>query len=212
MNITTPPKTHPMVIIAAFSVTILSLVGIASLLGWIPTAYSGHPESAAIATDSTLPTVSSASPAKLEQKAATRATPVASGDSHYTRESNPAKTANAKHSQPAACHNCGVIESIRQIQHEGDGSGLGAVAGGVTGGVIGNQIGNGRGNTLMTILGIGGGAYAGHTIEKKMKATTSYVVKVRMEDGSLRTISQSSLPEYAVGDPVRITNGHLTLA
>jgi outer membrane lipoprotein SlyB len=89
---------------------------------------------------------------------------------------------------------------------------LGAVAGGVTSGLIGNQIGRGRGNTVMTILGVGGGAYAGHTIERKMKSTTSYVIKLRMQDGSYRTVTKQSKPDYTVGDHVKLLNGNLTAA
>jgi len=108
------------------------------------------------------------------------------------------------------CADCGVIESIRVAEVKGQGSGVGAVAGGVAGGLIGNQIGHGSGRTLATIAGAAGGAYAGNAIEKNVKKHTVYRVTLRMEDGSLRTLSQREAPAYAVGDRVRVSNGRIT--
>jgi outer membrane lipoprotein SlyB len=108
------------------------------------------------------------------------------------------------------CANCGVIESIRVANVQGQGSGLGAVAGGVAGGLLGNQIGRGNGRTVATIAGAAGGAYAGNAIEKNMKKHTVYRVTLRMEDGRLRTLSQRQAPAFAVGDRVRVANGRIT--
>lgn len=107
----------------------------------------------------------------------------------------------------AACPACGVVESIQPVEVRGEASGLGAVAGGVTGAVVGNQFGNGGGRAAMTILGAAGGAYAGNAIEKNVKKGTAWRVAVRMDDGSVRTVSQSSQPSLAVGDHVRVVNG-----
>ena len=70
--------------------------------------------------------------------------------------------------------------------------GLGTVAGGVIGGLLGNQVGGGSGKTAATVLGAAGGAYAGNRVEKNMKKVTVYQMRVRMNDGSYRTIEQSS--------------------
>lgn len=208
MNIT-PRKTHPMVIIAAVAITLLSLVGSAAILGLIPAAHSERMESTQLISDS-----NSMQPTDAKVAASTPKADVprsaAGSSSHYTSTSNPAKSGAS--TQTAACANCGVVESINLVKHEGNGSGVGAVTGGVAGGVLGNQIGQGKGNVLMTLIGIGGGAYAGNTIEKNMNASSSYKIKVRMEDGTQRTITQSSHPEYAVGDRVKIISGHAVLA
>ena len=79
----------------------------------------------------------------------------------------------------------------------------------MTGAVIGNQIGRGHGNTAMTLLGAAGGALAGNEIEKNVKKHYSYRVTVRMDDGSFRTVSQSTAPAVEVGRRVRIANGAL---
>ena len=114
-------------------------------------------------------------------------------------------------SRPAGqtCSSCGTVESIRTVEIKGEGTGLGAVAGGLTGAIVGNQIGNGRGQTAMAVLGAAGGAYAGNEIEKNVKKHYSYRVTVRMDDGSFRTVSQSSAPAVAVGSKVRVTDGVL---
>jgi outer membrane lipoprotein SlyB len=111
--------------------------------------------------------------------------------------------------QPAAptCRDCGVIESVQAVTRKGEGTGLGAVAGGVIGAAVGNQVGGGNGRKAMTVLGAVGGGVAGHEIEKRAKSTTVHIVKVRMDDGSLRSVEQSAA--VRVGDRVRIEGGKL---
>jgi len=46
----------------------------------------------------------------------------------------------------------------------------GKVIGGVAGGVLGHQIGGGTGQTVATIAGAAGGAYAGNKVQKNMQA------------------------------------------
>ncbi len=60
------------------------------------------------------------------------------------------------------------------------------------GGLLGNQVGGGSGKTAATVLGAAGGAYAGNRVEKNMKKVTVYQMRVRMNDGSYRTIEQSN--------------------
>jgi outer membrane lipoprotein SlyB len=97
--------------------------------------------------------------------------------------------------QPApVCGHCGVIEDVRQVTVKGKGSGVGAVAGGVLGGAVGNQMGHGNGRTAMTVLGAIGGGVAGHEVEKYARRETVYDVRVRMDDGSVRTFQQKTAP------------------
>jgi outer membrane lipoprotein SlyB len=102
---------------------------------------------------------------------------------------------------------CGKVEAVKQEKREGKASGVGAVAGGVAGGLVGSQIGQGRGNTLATIGGVAGGAYAGHQVEKHVKSRKVHVVAVRMDDGKSRSFDFSSAPGFAAGDRVQIVNG-----
>ncbi|MBI5783512.1 MAG: glycine zipper 2TM domain-containing protein [Gammaproteobacteria bacterium] len=106
-----------------------------------------------------------------------------------------------------ACPNCGVVESVKLVEVKGGGSGAGAVAGGLVGAVVGNQVGAGRGKTLATVAGAAGGAYAGNEIEKSMKKTAHYQITIRMNDGSVRTVTQQSDPGVHAGDGVKVANG-----
>ncbi len=93
--------------------------------------------------------------------------------------------------QAPVCRSCGVVESVQTIRQEGPAQGIGAVAGGVLGGVLGNQVGGGTGRKVATVLGAVGGGFAGHEIEKRVRSETVYEVRVRMDDGSVRRVTQS---------------------
>lgn len=110
------------------------------------------------------------------------------------------------------CIDCGIVESIREVQAAADPSGLGAAAGGVVGGLLGNNVGKGSGRTVATIIGIAGGAYAGHQIEKTQRKTTRHEVGVRMNNGDYRTVTLDTAPSWHVGDKVKLQNGNLVQA
>ena len=166
---------YPMMLIAAIALIVFSAVGIATMMGWMPTALSGGDR--AEATGSAAP-----APAK-------------------TGAARPRVAASA----PAACHDCGVIDSIRVVEVEGQGSGLGAIGGAVVGGILGNQVGRGSGRTAATVVGAGAGAYAGNEIEKNAKKSARYQVRVRMNDGTYRTFYENTQPGLVVGQKVRVT-------
>ena len=103
-------------------------------------------------------------------------------------------------------------KTIRYVEEKGEGTGLGAIAGGVVGGVIGHQIGSGRGNTVATIAGAGGGAYAGHQIEKSAKKKTYWTVDIRMDGGTTRSFTYSTKPSVKEGERVKLVDGGKRLA
>lgn len=112
---------------------------------------------------------------------------------------------------PAVCEQCGVVQSVRAVQRKGDAQGVGAVAGGVLGAVLGNQVGGGNGRTAMTVLGAVGGGVAGNEVEKRMRAETVYEVRVRMDNGGTRTVTQRNAPAEGArvrvdGDGARVIN------
>lgn len=108
--------------------------------------------------------------------------------------------------RPAApvCTSCGQVESVRAFSQPAPATGVGMVAGGVLGGVLGNQIGKGSGRKAATVLGAVGGGYVGHQVEQRARSTTTYEMRVRMHDGSLRTFTRSQ--PVAEGTPVRATS------
>ena len=58
---------------------------------------------------------------------------------------------------------------------------------------------------LARVLGAVGGGFAGNEVEKRVRQTTHYAVRVRMDDGSVRTVEQTQA--VAVGSPVLVQNG-----
>lgn len=208
---TSTRKTHPMVLIAATALTVFSILGSAMITGLIPSA---HSERADDATKLELNNTDAADKTKSGEEVQADKNTV-SGKLSQSDQTVNTKSANVTSNATnavASCQDCGKIISIKRVTTDGEATGLGAVAGGVTGGVIGNQIGKGQGNVLMTVLGVGGGAYAGHTIEKKINANTAYVIKVKMENGDYKTVRQHHEPAFAIGDAVKVKNGSLTSA
>lgn len=225
-----PHKTHPMILVAAASVTALSLTGIAAVAGWLPPSGETAPAAAVQAETPTAPPVASAAapatlqipsgstitveakppatraPAAVRQARPTRvATTPPANDSGIRVDSAPPAPVQAA----AICRDCGTVESVRELAAKGEGSGLGAVAGGVIGGLLGNRVGGGNGRKVMTVAGAAGGAYAGHEVEKRMRGETRYEITVRLDDGSVRTYVETQAPLWRSGDRVRVDDGRL---
>jgi outer membrane lipoprotein SlyB len=175
---------HKLFWIAGIAVTVFSAVGIAAIMGWIPTSTSSP---SVIANQPTAPAKSAAEAARAQAR-------------EQARE-------QARAQARVRCAECGVIESVREIATKGEGSGIGAVGGAVVGGVLGHQVGGGRGQDIATVVGAVGGAVAGNEIEKHVKSTKSYEITVRFEDGSSRVIHEASAPSWRTGDRVKVING-----
>jgi outer membrane lipoprotein SlyB len=167
---------------------------------------------AAISTPAADATPTAQPPATMTEKATA---PAPSKPVHASATPAPHTTVKATHVQqgsvtPAepshpvavACANCGKVESVSAVQQKGEATGLGVVGGAVVGGLVGSRVGGGSGKSLATVLGAVGGGVAGNEIEKRSRATTVYQVHVRMDDGSLRTLTQSTAP--TVGQSVTV--------
>ena len=111
--------------------------------------------------------------------------------------------------QVASCSNCGRVTSVQAIKTRAQGSGVGAAGGAILGGLLGNQVGGGNGRKLATVAGAVGGAVVGNQVEGNMKATTSYEVHVRMDNGNTRTFHLQNLNGYNSGDRIKVVNGAL---
>ena len=183
----------PIVKIAAGAVIVLSVVGVGVMTGLIPGVASN--DRAAIETQVPVETAQVA-PAE-------KSTPI---KPVVQQRVAPAPVRQAKSAAPV-CGDCGVVESVHTVEVKGEASGAGAVAGAVGGLIVGNQIGSGRGKTLAKVAGAAGGAYAGNQIEKNIRKTTQYQVALRMDDGSRRTITQTSGEGLSIGRRVRVIDG-----
>lgn len=180
---------YPVMLIAAIAVILFSVVGIATMTGHLPKALSKGEE----ATGDSVARRSE----PLRAEAPAPSAPVKRARRQETRAAGSPVVAQR-------CEDCGVIESIRAVESKGQGSGLGAVGGAVVGGILGNQVGRGGGRTAATVVGAGAGAYAGHEIEKNVNKRVSYQVRVRMDDGTLRTFYEAAQPAYNIGQKVRV--------
>jgi outer membrane lipoprotein SlyB len=213
-------KIHPLVATAAIAVIVLCAVAVAAITGYLPGTSAQKSATEPVAAIST-PAPTPAVPAPAATVPAPKATPA----QPKVAQASPPKQQPAAVASPApratqaaaappksVCSNCGTVTGVSEVEVKGEGSGLGAVAGGVAGAVLGSQVGSGRGRTVAGVAGAAGGAYAGHQVEKHMKTRKKYDVGVKMEDGSLRTISFDSPPTWRAGDRVRVVDGKLELA
>jgi outer membrane lipoprotein SlyB len=90
---------------------------------------------------------------------------------------------------------------------QGQTNGVGVLAGGATGALLGNRIAGSNNRTLGGVVGAVGGGLIGNAIEKHERQGIAYDVNVRMEDGSLRTVRESTAP--AIGAKVRVESDGL---
>jgi outer membrane lipoprotein SlyB len=204
-----------MMIIAALAVVLFCLAGTAAIMGWIPSSIGGNAGNRELSeSDRALlaSQMAAAPPANAVAPAALPAPEAA------PREAEPAPAARRQAERPVKvaraertsnwCSNCGNVESVRAIKTRAEGSGLGAAGGAVLGGLLGNQVGGGSGQKIATVAGAVGGAVVGNQVEGNMKSTTTYQVRVRMDDGKLRTVSSSSA-NWQAGDHVKVVKGRL---
>jgi outer membrane lipoprotein SlyB len=141
-------------------------------------------------------------------------TQVATAEPAVTR---PVPTASPSYAPPPppvaqapACYDCGRVIAVNTVQSQPPStSGVGAIGGAVVGGLLGNQVGGGNGRALATVAGALGGGFAGNEVEKRTRHTTTYQVKVRMEDGHVRSFPFNNAPSWGVGDRVRVVDGYL---
>lgn len=203
---------HPLMWVAAIALIVFCAAGVAAVMGWIPTSL-GQPDDAALAAQvKAKPAPVKVAPAKV---AAAPAAPqrdwrreAQERDARQQRDARRDRRAQAAAPVAAApCAECGVVQSVREVEVKGAGSGLGAVGGAVAGGVLGSQVGRGDGTKIATVIGAVGGAVAGNEIEKRVKTSKSYEITVRFDDGSSRVITEASAPTWRSGDKVKVVNG-----
>ena len=96
----------------------------------------------------------------------------------------------AKATVAVGCHYCGVVEQVREIQSMAPGYGISTVSGG-------------RDEMIVMLLSALSGAPA-TSGQRKI-----YEVSVRMENGTLRAVRGGRLPDWKLGDRVKIVRGRV---
>ena len=206
---------HPLFAAAAIAVIVMCSVGVAAVMGWLPTpSATPHAEDPALVqAGPEAANLAPAQPATPGQPQAPAARPPAQAQAQQPQAQGRPAPAPAPAAQ--ACRNCGVVESIRQVQvpvKDNSDHLVGTIAGGVAGGVVGNQFGGGSGKTALTVLGAVGGALAGREVERNIRqqqTVTHYELTVRMNDGSSRQFRSAQPFAFASGDHVRVENNQL---
>jgi outer membrane lipoprotein SlyB len=240
-------RLHPLLITAAVSVTIFSLVGIAAVTGLLPhSSATGAPDpqpaqaapveqfssvtpplpTAAEPATAPEPVVAAPEP-KPMKKPVVRHAPAHPAPVQFAQAAVPPPPPApvllppldtppppppmmvAAPPPPPVCVNCGTVENFREVEVKGQATGAGAVAGGVLGAILGHQFGRGSGKDILTVAGAAGGAFAGHEAEQNIRKDKRYEISVRMQDGSLRTLSQTAAPVWRIGDRVRVVNNQV---
>lgn len=189
--------------LAVLAVTTLALA--ATLVGQRTEALSGERAQQAVATPPVVQSPQALAQAPVQQTTVQQA-PVMVPVKPPVVHAQPAP----KRAQAATvCATCGTVEAVTAVRRQGEvngignsGIGVGAIGGAVVGGLLGNQVGGGNGKKAATVLGAVGGGYAGHAIEKNANSYTAYQMRVRMNDGTVRTIEQRAA--VAAGSQVTV--------
>lgn len=117
-------------------------------------------------------------------------------------------TAGTKASAAGAaplCDTCGVVQAVTEKKtHSQAGAVAGAVGGAVVGGILGSNIGGGLGQDIATVGGAAAGGYGGYKAGQKLTEKKSWVVELKMKDGSTRNVEQATQPALKQGDRVRL--------
>jgi len=216
---TNTKRLHPLLLLAAVSLTVFSAVGVAALTGLIPHSKGSVNESAPVAaapvTEPAPAPAPEAVPAPQPVKkhvakahAAARPVPQIASTEFPAMTPPPPPLAQAEVQKPVVKPGLlGTVAAVREVEQKGDAKGVGAVGGGLAGAVLGHNIGDH--NKLVTVLGAAGGAFLGNQIEKQARATKHWELTVRYDDGATQTFNSDAQPFWHQGDRVRLYEGKL---
>ena len=187
-------STHPMILVAAASVTLLSLTGVAALLGWLPSPMAPQVASTPMPTAIAVPaeksatlnipagsrvtvhTVSEAPASQASKQVATRPTTAVADQGRSTVSSRAYHASRG--TRPIA--NDPQQENALYVDHSRPAVGACRDCG--------------------TVVDV-------REMTKKGRVSPQYQVTVRLNDGSMRTVNESQAPLWRSGDRVRIGNG-----
>ena len=168
---TTASRIHPLMAGAAISVTVLCLVGAASIAGILPNSRANVPavpadvaamtpaNAAVLAAPVVAQAAPAPAPAPVVHKRVVHHTPVAQARPAYNdnndRYRDTAYREPVRQQQP--------VPAPAQPNYVGIGTGA------VLGGLIGNQVGGGRGKALATVAGVIGGGMLGNAVQNQVE-------------------------------------------
>jgi outer membrane lipoprotein SlyB len=203
----TKTRLHPLLTVAAVSLTVLSGVGIAALTGVLP--HSRGSSEPVVAPEVQKPIEHAVNmPAPATPAAKPKPRPVARHVAPLPPVAQAPQAIEA--AKPAPLPGVmGVVDSVKEVEQKGENPIAGPIIGGIAGAVLGHQFGEGRGKTVGTAVGAGAGILGGKVIEEKVRATRHWQTTVRLDDGSTQTIKSESQPAFHAGERVRLVDGQI---
>jgi len=165
-------------IAAAASVVAFSSIGVAAITGHLPIARSSLNPFSAFGGAPAVPTSgSNRVPFGLTHDGLTRS----AGEAAAPQGKPVSFRSGARlPARKPPCSNCGVVDSIEPQQASG------------------------KDDKLAAALGTTGRAYQ---IDREKLSSFNFVVIVRMENGTLRTIHENQRPPFSIGERVKLVNG-----
>ena len=187
--IVTPNRMHPLMVVAAASVTLVSLLGVAAITGIIPSSHGTVAPPQAIVSSSADQSNLLSAPARyvtadgkvlevvpetLHAVPANKARYVANTQSydpapairHRTARQRSPQYSQNTYSEPANTYQQPYYAPQQHpvVNYVNDMHPVGTGVGAVLGGLVGNQVGGGNGKKLATVAGVLMGGYAGNEI------------------------------------------------
>lgn len=191
-------STHPMILVAAASVTLFSLTGVAALLGWLPSPMAPQVASAPTPTSIAVPA----------EKAATLNIPAGSRVTVHTVSEAPASQAS-KHvatrpSKAVVNQGRSLARSTASFSSEYASRGTRPIANDPQ---QENALYVDHSRHAVGVCRDCGTIIDVREVTKRGRVSPQYQVTVRLNDGSMRTVNESQAPLWRSGDRVRIGNG-----
>ena len=170
---TTASRIHPLMAGAAISVTVLCLVGAASIAGILPNSRANVPavpadvaamtpaNAAVLAAPVVAQAAPAPAPAPVVHKRVVHHTPVAQARPAYNDNND--RYRDTAYREPVRQQQPAPAPAPAQPNYVGIGTGA------VIGGLIGNQVGGGRGKALATVAGMIGGGMLGNAVQNQVQ-------------------------------------------
>ena len=171
---TTASRIHPLMAGAAISVTVLCLVGAASIAGILPNSRANVPAAAAVPADVAALAAPVATPvaAPVVAQAAPAPAPAPVVHKRVVHHTQVAQARPAYNDNNDSYRDTAYREPARQQQPvpaPAQPNYVGIGTGAVIGGLIGNQVGGGRGKALATVAGVIGGGMLGNAVQNQVQ-------------------------------------------
>ena len=156
-------RIHPLVAVAAASVTLFSVLGIAAITGVLPTSQGANSDVGTSDMQSRPQAV------RAEEANRPDEAPVSKHAAKAVHQNQTARVQQASAQQgnaPEPVQRAPVVATQTPQKPAAQNSPIGIGVGAVIGGVLGTQVGSGAGKTLATIAGAIGGGYIGNEVAK----------------------------------------------